>query len=174
MTSADEMAATARNAGPLHDHEGVNAGPWTADTLAAHLVNLHGIDSAREAHGLEHLTKIHDLLRHGPAAEPAGPEPRRRYRKIYWGPLRTSDNPEDSDLYLASDNGTTIICFTPADRALLAAVASPDTRPGPVDAAGVEAFLARLTDADGLSADEEDAVQTVLEVLTRDKTAWNS
>jgi len=126
MTSADEMAATARNADPLHDHRDAGEA-WTADTMAAHLVHLHGADGAREDMGLEFLAEVHALLRHDPAAPPARREPRRRYSTIGWGQLRTSDNPEDTDLYLASENGTTIICFTPADRALLAAVVSPDT-----------------------------------------------
>jgi hypothetical protein len=67
------------------------------------------------------------------------PEPRRRYTSIYLGRLRTSDSPADSDLYLESGNGTTIVCFAPGDlRALRALLMAQD------DLAALEARAAVL------------------------------
>lgn len=145
------------------------------------------------------------------------PGPRCRYSRIYWGKLRTSGDPADKDLYLASDNGTTIVCFSPGDMPGLRAAALPESeglkalqdiwsaslgpggrgaveaghaagyklgvedmeatpayRPGPVDAGDVERYLAGHLDDDGLSAAEEEAMRTVIEVITRDQRAWRS
>jgi hypothetical protein len=123
----------ARNEQPLHDHEGVNAGPRTANTMAAHLVNLHGVDGVEEGLGLPELILIHNHLNHGqPARKPApradGPGPGCRYSRIYWGKLRTSDNPADRDLYLESDNGTSIVCFSPGDVQALRAAVLPESQ----------------------------------------------
>jgi hypothetical protein len=197
--TAAELAAQARNKNPLHSHDD---GPWTADTRAAHLVSMHGVDGAREDQGLEFLTEVHDLLGHGEPAKgelradwahapadsgylgiltrqphsdrftrgagqkftwscrhvhlrqreavtcaeqelrrraalraeaelrrrsPEEPEPGRRYSRICWGPLRTSDNPADADLYLESPNGTSIVCFSPGDMPGLRAAVLPET-----------------------------------------------
>jgi hypothetical protein len=201
---AEAMAATARNQNPLHCHEDADAGLWTANTMAAHQVNMHGVDGARESQGLEYLTAVHDLLPHGEAAEKTGelradwargqadngylgiltdqphndryaradgqkftwscqhvhvrtreavacaqaeldrraalraeaelrrrspeePQPGCRYSRIYWGRLRTSDNPADKDLYLESDNGTTVVCFSPGDMPALRAAVLPES-----------------------------------------------
>jgi hypothetical protein len=134
---AAEMAAAARNKNPLHNHEDVDAGLWTADTMAAHLQFLHGVDDLPEERSLMWLLEVHDGLSHGTSAEKgeldrrsAGepePEPGCRYSRIYWGKLRTSDNPADKDLYLESDNGTSIVCFAPGDVQALRAAVLPET-----------------------------------------------
>ena len=53
-------------------------------------------------------------------------EPRRRYSRIFFGQLRTSDDPADRDLYLESDNGTTLVCFSPGDMPALRAAVIPE------------------------------------------------
>lgn len=61
------------------------------------------------------------------SAEEPEPEPGCRYSRIYWGKLRTSDNPADKDLYLESSNGTTIVCFSPGDMPALRTAVLPET-----------------------------------------------
>jgi len=227
--SAAEMAARARNKDPLHDHEGVNAGPWNADTMSAHLRAMHGVDDADEGQGLEFLAEVHGLLNHGAGSKAAlidaieaAPRVFRRQEAMSLDPCKGHEG--EFALQLWGRTLGTQVCLTAADRVHLAALllpeseglkalqdiwsanlgpggrraveaghaagyktgvqdmeATPAYRSGPVDAGDVEAFLARLVGADGLAAsagslsdDEEQAVRTVLEVLTRDKTAWNS
>jgi hypothetical protein len=50
-----------------------------------------------------------------------------RYSRIYWGKLRTSADPADRDLYLESDNGTSIVCFSPGDMPALRAAVLPES-----------------------------------------------
>ena len=68
------MTIEAGNKNPLHHHagEGVNAGPWTQGTLAAHLQSLHGVDELPvSGYDLDVLIPLHDSLNHGTPAEPA-------------------------------------------------------------------------------------------------------
>lgn len=60
-------------------------------------------------------------------ARPDEPEPGCRYSKIYWGKLRTSDDPADADLYLETSNGTTIVCFSPGDMPALRTAVLPES-----------------------------------------------
>jgi hypothetical protein len=61
-----------RNAGPLHTHtaEEDEQHPWTPDTLAAHLINLHG-RPADQAEGLAALHKRHNPEHPAPARDTA-------------------------------------------------------------------------------------------------------
>lgn len=68
------------------------------------------------------------------------PEPRCRYTRIYWGRLRTSDDPADADLYLESPNGTTLVCFSPGDMPALRAAVIPQDP----DLAGLKDEASRL------------------------------
>jgi len=106
---------------------------WTADTMAAHLQSLHGVDELPEERSLMWLLEVHDGLNHGQPAKPA----------------------EDPAF-------------------LVGAATEPEQPAAPrIGAADVERYLGHL-DTDELSADEQEAIQTVLEVLTRDKIAWRA
>lgn len=75
-----------RNTSPLHTHtsEEARLHPWTPDTLATHLVSLHGIP-AEEAAGLTALEKLHDPEHRGAAKQAPrrpGGHPRHQLRRF--------------------------------------------------------------------------------------------
>jgi hypothetical protein len=120
----------ARNEHPLHDHRGVNAGPWTQDTMLAHLRQLHGVDQLPDDAPLAELARKHDELNHGASwdekifAEALAPE--RRYKSITLGTAKWG-HPGDLALHFedANGNGTNIVNLRPGDMPLARAALIP-------------------------------------------------
>jgi hypothetical protein len=119
-----------RNEDPLHDHDGVNAGPWTQDTMLAHLRHLHGVGQLPDDAPLAELASKHDELNHGAGRDEKilaeALAPGRRYKSITLGEARWG-RPGDAGLCFEDANGTNIVNLRPGDLPVLRAAVIPES-----------------------------------------------
>lgn len=125
-----------RNENPLHNHEADAGIPWTQDTLAAHVVHLHGVQGLPDGESLASLEAIHGALNHLPARAENDAElmyrvthPRRRIDRAELGECRwhpAADFPGHQVLELTSGNSTLAVCVEPADLPAVIGALAPD------------------------------------------------